>query len=54
MMLDQMMQRALDYAANAVQYWNIERIVASFENRYSETETDPEEVCARVFTLTMA
>jgi len=37
----------LEYAANSVQYWDINRIIASFEARCSDLSLDPREVWAR-------
>ena len=37
----------LEYAANAVQYWDINRVVASFEARCSELGLEPRDVWAR-------
>jgi len=37
----------LEYAANAVQYWDINRVIASFEARCSGLGLDPREVWTR-------
>lgn len=37
----------LEYAANAVQYWDINRIIASFEARCSEIGAEPRELWTR-------
>jgi hypothetical protein len=37
----------LEYAANAVQYWDVNRIIASFESRCDMLEIDPSELWAR-------
>ena len=39
----QIVGQMLDYAANASEYWNIDRIITIYENRCIENGLDPEE-----------
>lgn len=39
----QIVGQMMDYAANATEYWNIDRIITKYENRCIENGLDPEE-----------